>query len=385
MAWRDGEMFKLRKRDGRCWQVCWRWDRRRWLSTHEYEHDAALEWAERHVALSGRAPTGSSMLFGAFAKGFFSIADPCGHRRRRTLLGHAMDDDSYALRERYLEDYVMPFFHDVPLREINAVMIEDWYINLVGKRDGQPLSGWTKLTALQSMKAVMKECARLGLVDYDPCERVGRINPSCNEKPVFSADLLCRMFPPCIDDVIALWGGVQEALFFSIAADTGWRAGEVLALSVDDYHEDCKGLFSTEQVSTATMRLKGRVKTASSGYAFRIGFLSERSIALIARLPENKRTGRFFEKEAGSGIFLCYGYLLRHLKAVLRNLGCPDWERYGTHSFRHTFMTRIKSKVPEWQLLMLMGHTHYRKEYDHSSPIQRFEELDGIRDKVVLF
>ena len=27
---------------------------------------------------------------------------------------------------------------------------------------------------------------------------------------------------------------------------------------------------------------------------------------------------------------------------------------------------------------------HYRKEYDHSSPIQRFDELDGVRDKVVL-
>lgn len=385
MSWKNGEMFKLKKQKDRCWQACFSWEKYRWVSTREHDEDKAREWCENVVMREGRVPgKGRNILLGQFASGFFSPADPMGYRRRRARLGKDNDEHSYAQRQGWLDNYIMPRFADVALADIGIVMVEDWYVGLESVSKGTLLSSGTRIHVLKTLSMILDEAVRLSLIPFNPCDKVDLIRISHKEKKIFTDDQLHVLFPPSPVEMIAVWGDVQTALFFSIAIDTGWRAGEIMALCSDAYYPEVGGVYSTRNVNTAIGLLKDTVKTArSGGYKWRPGFLSERSVRLIDTLPENVRKGYFFAHGGDPSRLFSYDTLLRRLKGTLRDVaGMEDWNDYAIHNFRHTFMTRIRSTIDEPTMLKLMGHTRYRSEYDHSSAMQRFKELEGVRDLI---
>ena len=384
MAWKNGELFKLKKQNGRCWQACFSWDKYHWISTKEDEKEKAIEWCEKAIIKSGKASLSEhKTLFGNFAAGFFSEEDPLGYINRRTMMGRSSDKLLYAQRQGWLKNYIMPRFAGVAINDINVVMIEDWYIQLRG-RDGKLLSTGTRVHILKTLKVILDEAVRLGVIPFNPCDKVQLIKVEYKEKSAFTEEELKLMFPDNTIQMIEIWGDVQIALYFSIAIDTGWRAGEILALCADNYYPEFRGIYSTKNINTAIGELKDTVKTASSGgYRFRIGLLSDRSIRLINTLPEANKNGFFFSKSGNPFGFLSHDTLLRKLKSVMKDVVHNDmWYSYGIHNFRHTFMTRIKSNMSKDMMLELMGHTGYRPEYDHSTAAQRFKEIEGARDKI---
>lgn len=387
MAWRNGELFKLKKQDGRCWQASFAWEKSRWISTKELDRDRAVEWCESYVIRQGRSngtrPDGSGekVLFGQFASGFFSKADPVGYRKRRTALGRSVDERQYGQRQGWLDNYIMPRFRNVALVDISVVMVEDWYINIESVRTGALLCSGSRVAVLKTLGIILDEAVRLQMLAYNPCDKVELIRVTARERRTFSQEQLEVMFPKSPLACIGVWGDVQTALYFSIAIDTGWRAGEVMALSSRNWYPEEHGIYSTMQVDTSDGKVKDCVKTAhSGGYRYRIGFLSERSARLMEMLPERNRLGFFFSYGGRQSGFISYDTMLRRLKNVMREVvKAEDWNLYTIHCFRHTFMTRLVSVVDERTMLKLMGHTSYRKEYDHSSAAQRFHEVESAR------
>lgn len=387
MAWRSGELFKLKKQNGRCWQASFAWEKSRWISTKEHDRDKAVEWCESYVVRQGRSngtrPDGSGekMLFGQFASGFFSDADPMGYRKRRTALGKSGDERSYRQKQGRLDNYIMPRFRNMAISDISVVMVEDWYTGLEGVRTGTLLCSGARLAILKTLSIILDEAVRLQLIGYNPCDKVELIRLTTSERRTFSQEQLEVMFPKSPLACIGVWGDVQTALYFSIAIDTGWRAGEILALSSRNWYPEERGIYSTMQVNTVTGTVKDSVKTAhTGGYRYRIGFLSERSARLLEMLPERNRLGCFFSCGGGQSGFISYDTMLRRLKSVMREVvKAEDWNSYTIHCFRHTFMTRLVSVVDEPTMLKLMGHTSYRREYDHSSAAQRFHEVESAR------
>lgn len=384
MAWKNGELFKLKKQQNRCYQACFVWDKYHWISTREHDKDAAVKWCENYVLRSGKGSElkSNSVLFSQVAEGFFTPADPMGYIKRRQTLGKINEQDSYKQRQGFLNNYIIPVFKNIPLEDISILMIEDWYLFIENKKNkGKLLSTGTRTHILKTLSIILDECVRLNLIKYNPCEKVEKIKVTYKDKKIFSDDMLKNMFPDNPINMLEIWDNIYYALYFSIAIDTGWRAGEILALHHDDFKPEFKGIYSTHNINTASGAFKDTVKTATTGgYKYRIGFLSDRSIRLIGLLPDKNKNGYFFSKDGSGETFISHDALLRKLKSVLREkIRIEDWNDYAIHNFRHTFMTRIKSNMDETLMLKLMGHTGYRREYDHSNFAQRFKEVEKAR------
>ena len=385
MAWKNGELFKLKKQNGRCWQACFVWDKYHWISTHEMDENLAIKWAENFIIMQGKGDRRfeTSLTLHEFAKDFFSKSDPKGYRKRMKLLGKEYSEKYYSVRNSHINNYIIPVLGKIKLTALSIIIIENWYIDLRNKKNNEQLSSGSKMHILKTLSIIIDEAIRLNLLPYNPCDKVERINVTYKTKKIFTQEMYDIMFPDNIFLMISIWDDVKTALYFSIAKDTGWRAGEILALNHSNWYENESGIYSTVSVSTGTGELKNTVKTSKKGCSERIGFLSDRSIALINMLPEKNRNGYFFSKNGEGFDFLRYYTLLFKMRRVLRdNVRIEDWDDYGIHNFRHTFMTRIKSEVSTEIMLKLMGHTSYRREYDHSSATQRLHEVESAREIV---
>lgn len=382
--WKNGEYYKLRKRDGRKYiEVCFAWDKTRWISTKETESDKAETFARNYIIRIGNNSIleHNVVTFGEFAEDFFDKdKDPAGYIKHRNNFGKDLSANTLHSYSYYLRCYILPKFKNRDIKTISAIEIEDWYCSLKGVNSKKLLSSNTRSSILLCMTAILNEAVRLKLIPTNPCTNVTRLKIRAKEKKIFSEQELSIMFPTPYEELLKIWKKPQFALFFSIAIDTGWRCSEILALSNENYIEDLKGVYTEQSYNIISMEIQDSVKTSNSGYRYRVGFLSDRSIECIANLPLFLKNGYWFSSDGKNIIH--YSNFRYRLINVLKMLGI-DTTNAGIHSFRHTFLSRNKTTISETEALKLMGHTQYRSEYDHSSPEQRILQLASVKDKVV--
>jgi Phage integrase family. len=382
--WKDGELFKLRERPGRCVQASFFWDKGKWISTKQDDLKSAESWARRYVIKTahGGAQT-NAITLGEFADGFFDInRDPQGYLNRMQLFSRLQKQQTLDVYQNYLDLYIMPKFRDRQIATITTLEIEDWYVNVTKVTDRKKvLCSVTRRIILNILSTIMNEAMRAKIVDRNPCNDVTKIIAQTRGKRAFTDDELGRMFPDSYGELMDIWKKPAYALFFSIAADTGWRFSEILPLSKEEFYPDLSAVYTEISYSSHSKRIQKSVKTSTKGgYGYRVGFLSKRSLSYIDMLPKKQREGMWFSSEKGG--MITYAAMRRNLKIALEYIGI-DPENISIHNFRHTFMSRTKDRISESEALKLMGHTQYRSEYDHSSPEQRIRQVAGVKNKVV--
>lgn len=384
--WKTGQEYKLRERKGRYIQAAFFWDRTKWLSTGTDNYAEAERWARNYIIKMGHGEclNGKPVTFGEFAEGFYNDGGKNGFIERRKEFDRAYSPKQQEDMQRVLNVYIMPYFKNVELSKITVRMIEDWLINGIKPQYNitkNEISSSYKSKMLYCLRLILNEAVRIGTLDKNPCDYVTAIKVRTRfRKEALSEDDIRRMLPDNLDELVDIWGDVQYALYFSLLADTGFRPGEVLAISNKEYYPDLHGIYTTSSVDTHTGRLKDKVKTSDKGYFYRIGYVSDRSVMLINALPWKNRTGFFFGSSEKS--FITYGCLRSKLTTVARRLKVSV-QNPTPYYFRHTFMTRATTKLAENDLLKLMGHTSYRKEYDHASPEARLAQLADKRNMIV--
>ena len=197
MAWKNGELFKLKKQEKRCYQACFSWDKYHWISTHENEESLARKWCEDYIISQGKADKylGGKMTLGRFSSGFFSKEDPRGYRKRRELMGKALQDKDYNQREGFLENYILPEFSEIRLCDLSIVVIENWYIGIKSKSKDKLLSTGSRLHILTTLSIILDEAVRLNLIPFNPCDKVEKIRVTYKKKNIFTDEELRIMFP----------------------------------------------------------------------------------------------------------------------------------------------------------------------------------------------
>lgn len=79
------------------------------------------------------------------------------------------------------------------------------------------------------------------------------------------------------------------------------------------------------------------------------------------------------------GRLLCPEVSNKHLRGACKRAGV-DLAGRTQYSLRHSFETGIAGLVENKVLIELMGHTSFRKEYDHRKPKKILTRLQPVRE-----
>ena len=380
--------FRIRERKGRAYEVEFAERPSLWISTGTRDFDEADRFVKNRLHSEHRfLPNESVTLEDFVGKKFFLEEGQGSIRERYKLFGKNYDETYYKSKQGLLKNYILPTFGKWSLKKIanSSTFIEDWYIGITNFRHpGQPISPAQKLCILDAFSIILREAERKGLIDKNPCESVQRMSVNKESKrEIFTKEEIAELFPNDYERLMDLWdGSLMWALYFSIMVDTGWRPGEVAGLSSEHVDEEGK-IYTKDNVSGATRKLRHRIKTTGKGKGTKYGLLSSYTMDLYEKYEETIEGTALFIDDKGKYVSLAQAN--RILRKVCEKAGIDLRER-TQYCFRHTFNTYMLANLgpllEESDVRDLMAHTGYRPEYDHRTPEQILFKLGKVRPAI---
>lgn len=354
----------------------------KWFATGTKDMAKAVLWAENRLH-EDTHPDQRPMTLKEFAKDFFSESDPQRYRHRLERHGKHYEDSYFFKKQSQLNNYILPAHGSYLLGSLTSNMIDDFFIDLVSFRNGRELSPDTKNKILETYSDVMGEAKRQGLIKDNPCDDVSTIQISSEiKRKHITEDELALFFPEDRKRLMYIWKSLQWAVYFMIMKDTGFRPGEISALTKLNYYPEFHGIFTQSSVSSWTHEVKDSIKTTKKGQPFKSGFLTDQTTAYLEELI--RRTEGDYIFRLSDGNFIAPNTANKHLRSSAKRAGVDLGER-TQYSFRHSFATYYFGRIPELARLLLMGHTQTRTEYLHMTPeqtLRRALAIDGM-DEVI--
>ena len=374
--------FRIRERKGRAYEVELAERPSVWISTGEKSFDKADETV-KSMLHSGRKfmKDEKVTLYDFTGERFFIEGGESSYRERRRLFGKEAQEEYYLQKNGYLKNYILAKFGDWDIRRIRPSVIEEWYIGLTSYRNHcQELSNETKINVLETLNDVMQEAVRKGVIDVNPCDSVEKIRVhKTSTRKILTPEELSALFPEDREELMKVWSySLMWALYFSVIADTGWRPGEVAALTRDRIDAN-GGVYTMEGVNSRTRTVRNRIKTTGRGKGIKLGVLSDYTMSLL----------RDYHEESEDGYLFTCGF--RPISTAMANrelrraafFAGIDLDDRTQYCFRHTFDTNMLNslgpKLEESDVHDLMAHTGYRFEYDHRTPQQLLSKLQKIK------
>lgn len=363
--------FWQRKDKGGIYYVMFRTHPGKWVTTGCRNRDDALLWAERNKVVQQR----TEITFKDFATGFFS-EDKYNYIKRMEAKNKKYQEQWHIQNQGRLDNYIIPHFGNQLISTITTRQIDDWYIQLK-TRSGQPAADSTKNKILNVLRVIMQEAKDLKYIDTNPAKEVIAATEINKPREIFTREELIKMFPMQVEDCIKIWRSLSWYLYFRLQAVCGLRPGEVAALHWEDYYKDLKGIVVRRAIDHKG-NLKG-IKTAGKGKKEKIGYLDDKTAAeldLLHKEQEHPEAGLIFIPEKAAVIKPEAG--LKHLRICAPAAGIELGNRV-LYSFRHTFDTELLRKLDRDTVNDLMGHTAYRREYDHRTGEEILQQRQDVQ------
>ena len=306
-----------------------------------------------------------AMTFREFANGFWeSGSEYIQYREKRTDLTASYISSCKSISENQL----ILAFGDVPLDKITTDSVNKWLLDF-GKRevieDGKKKVIQYKNTyansALRTLKVMMTEAVRRGLITDNPCLKVECLKNDQKGIEIITVEEVQRLFP---DNYATVWGRKDIAYAANkLASLTGMRAGEILGLKgefvFDDYILVC-GQYSQFGYSPHT-------KTKHNRY---IPLIPE-MIAILRKLMERNGQGFVFSANGGATP-ICHTVFTKGFHEALQKIGITKTEikRRGLtlHSWRHFVNTDLQRQgLTLQQVQGVTGHLTQKmtERYSH--------------------
>jgi integrase len=248
--------------------------------------------------------------------------------------------------------HLLPAFGSERLEDMTTDQVEAWSAKLAARGT---MNNRTRLKILTVLHGVMKRAVRVWKLPRNPVSEV--------EKPVQRRSAEIEVFSP--EEVMALVrqaASAQDAAIYLVAAFTGLRRGELVALRWRDVD------FPRSHVRVTASYTEGGLSTPKSGKARSVP-MAPAVAETLARLAKegDSEDGLVFPGVHGS--YLDASALYRRYKAALARARLRSLR---FHDLRHTFGTQVigNPQVSILQLKEWMGHADIdtTMKYLHYAP-----------------
>lgn len=304
-----------------------------WHSTGcQYRGDAERFLEDLLVGGRNIDTSAKYQTFRQYAGSYFDW-DHCPHIRRLREEGKSITRRHAKIQQQRLRKHILPDpFSDKRLSEITRADVLDLRSRLL-----TTCSPATVNKALGIVKAIFREAVYREEINRDPTAGVGRIKEHRNERGIFTVEELRVLFP---DLGLGPWRDVHDYTCFYLAAVTGLRRGEILALR-------WRHIDFEKQVLTVSEAWKGGQEIGPPKWEHirlvplssrTIDQLSQLQVASIRLLPDD------FVFCSDSGQRYGETWWRKRFCAALDRAGINRQARHLTpHSFRHTINTLVRN------------------------------------------
>lgn len=292
-----------------------------------------------------------------YARDFY-VWGRCPWIRRQIAKGKSVTERQAQAKRAYLVKWAFPRFGTMRMEELDPVMVEDWLITL-------PLANGTRNSILYALKTVYKEARRANLIKVDPLVDVEPMAKLYRPRDAFSLEELRVLFPADEAGLLKVWKRPLWATFFVVLATTGMRAGEALALQWKHVLWHIPGIAVVQAVKRG-----GVIGPTKSGEE-RGMIVPEYTVNTLrwwqskARYPGDEDL-MFCQKDGRTPIGR-QAPMDNYLRALDRAEISRDGRNLVVHSFRHTYNTLLKNRLPGDILREFVGHKSVAMtdRYDH--------------------
>lgn len=365
------------------------------LSTKRYSTGTtnmveAVEWAVNFMRERGWEK--GSPTFEEYARYFFVGKDGADseYRLRDRSLGREHGDYYYAIRQRKINNYLLPSLGKYRLNAITPPLIEMTIRDLKGVKG--PMSGQSKKDAYCVLKLIMTDAYRKGIISSNPASAdLVKLPATAPVRAVRALTIYEQsvLFPLSADRRVEIFGSIFWAAYFSIMYSTGFRPGEVRGIEVSDLVSCTRGVVVdiSHSVPSTTDRREERVKTTGTGFSTRTGVLDPVATELVKRLVVGDgltADDPLFLKHSNRAKYISDFQGNSHFRKACRTAGLTDAAGLTQYCIRHTFGTMHKGALGDETLADLMGHVGGKmlETYDNRDKAQRVALADRERDRI---
>ena len=270
---------------------------------------------------------------------------------------------TYRNYKQQLDSYLIPFFKDIMMKDINLYQIED-YFNSMRKSGSLRHNGGLSETTLNkhyiTLNQICKHAAKPGirLLKYNPVSAIEPPKQKTKEAEVMTANEYTRLLKASKDNT-------HIFTFILTALYTGMRRSEILGLEWEDV-----------DLAAGVINVRKRYVNTVEGYQHELATKtdsSKRQISisekLISVLKEYKKTHLEYRLHFGPDYYdetdfvFCKpdgspyhpDYYNKQFNQLLSETGLSS--KYKIHTLRHTFATiNLRNKVDSKVVQEMLGH-----------------------------
>jgi integrase len=292
----------------------------------------------------------------------FFIWGKCPHCRKLIEEGRQITKRHAYNQRRWLEKHILTDpIADKQLMELTRADVLDFRGRLARKLSTK-VNTVNKVLAV--LKTIIKEACFREDLDRDPTAGVGNLKEHRREAGIFTADELRALFPL---EGLGPWANIQTKTCFLVAATTGMRRGEILALRWK--HIDFEaGLVRVEEAWKSDVELgapkwgRKRVVPLQDPATGALKDLWDRQPAELARAESLVFCYSDGERLGGTWWTKNFAAAMKNAKIETRARGIKP------HSFRHTVATlRRDAGEDPAKIRAALGWTNERTQgnYEH--------------------
>ncbi len=330
------------------------------------------------------------MSLGEYAKDMFLEGAP--HLIRWAAKGRILKHQTIIQHRRHLERYLLPRFGQLRFQDIKPTALEDYLLTL-------PLSNSCRNTIMYTLKLIMREARRSGIIDivpeFEPFRRNGR------RQDTLSSEELAALFPFDYNELIRVWsrpGHMRDepeeiplmfGTLFCLTVSAGLRSGEVRALHREQINAAQSGLIIDRALDDMG-KIGGLKKATADDSRSRAVIIPEITMKMLLRWLDIVH-----EPETYPGLVFPYHnkpvasyYLLDRFKYGLDNVGIDyTTRRLTVHCLRYTYNTRMRTLLSEQVLREFVGHRSIAMtdHYDNPILLERLNAYQEVKPSVERF
>jgi integrase len=355
---------------------------------------AAVAWLEQllkaDLTEAKRKTALSAITIKDFAKDMFTEGAP--HLARWAAKGKVLKRTTLIQHRHHLTGYILPRFGHQRFTEITPTLVEDFLLE-------QRLSNSCQNTILYTLKLIMKEARRSGIIEiipeFEPFKR------NCKRQDILSSEELTALFPFDEQELIEIWKRPDDmrkerpeialmfGTLFCVTVSAGLRSGEIRAL-----HRDQISIANSGLVIDRAVDDRGEIgplkKATQEDPRSRAVIIPEITLKILERwldkAPECPDYPGLVFSYRGKPI--ANYYILDRFRFGLDRLKIDHATRRLTvHCLRYTYNTRMRTLLSEQVLREFVGHRSVAMtdHYDRPILLERLAAYQGVKPAVEQF